>query len=504
RAVVLDSATALFSPRPPQELLRSLFFQLIHSFRSMQLTSVVVAEASEDYGQLTTLGVEDYVCDMVIIQRNVVDGERRRRSLEVNKYRRSAHHKGEFPCTITSRGLTIFPLDARERPEDSEVRRYSSGLHGLDSMIGGGLVRDSIVIVRGPTGSGKTMLAGLYARAGAQRGERVVYYGFEEPRPILLRNFSQIGMPMEEFVRNGTLQVLCRYPEAMGLEDLLVSLRTGLEESQPSLIVLDSISSIEHSSSEKGFRQFMIGLAALLREHGRSALLTQTVMGTEATTHTAPYLSTIADAILALDYKVGAEDLQRSLRVLKMRGSAHVTKPYHLAIAEGGLRVEPPAITRRFDEWGTSPRKPWGARAVASPLHGLVVLLVEDFTDARETTAAALVAGGADVVEAGSAQEAMGVLEARTPDVILCDIGMPEEDGYALIQRIRSRPGKAGRIPAAALTAWTEPEDRDRALASGFQVHLHKPIQPDALVEAVAHLAGREMQGGVAPAERTQ
>jgi len=504
RAVVLDSATALFSPRPPQELLRSLFFQLVHSFRSMELTSVVVAEASEDYGQLTTLGVEDYVCDMVIIQRNVVDGERRRRSLEVNKYRRSAHHKGEFPCTITSRGLTIFPLDARERPEDSEVRRYSSGLHGLDSMIGGGLVRDSIVIVRGPTGSGKTMLAGLYARAGAQRGEKVVYYGFEEPRPILLRNFAQIGMPMEEFVRNGTLQVLCRYPEAMGLEDLLVSLRTGLEESEPSLIVLDSISSIEHSSSEKGFRQFMIGLAALLREHGRSALLTQTVMGTEATTHTAPYLSTIADAILALDYKVDAEDLQRSLRVLKMRGSAHVTKPYHLAIEQGGLRVEPPAISRRFDEWGTSPRKPWGARAVASPLHGLVVLLVEDFTDARETTAAALVAGGADVVEAGSVQEALGVLDTRTPDVILCDIGLPEEDGYALIHRIRSRPGKAGQIPAAALTAWTEPEDRDRALASGFQIHLHKPIQPDALVEAVAHLAGREVGGGVAPAERSR
>jgi len=110
-------------------------------------------------------------------------------------------------------------------------------------------------------------------------------------------------------------------------------------------------------------------------------------------------------------------------------------------------------------------------------------------------------AGGAEVVEAGSAPEAMGVLATRTPDVILCDIGMPEEDGYTLIQRIRSRPGKAGQIPAAALTAWTEPEDRDRALASGFQIHLPKPIQPDALVEAVAHLAGRQVQGGAAPAE---
>lgn len=502
RAVVLDSATALFSPRPPQELLRSLFFQLIHAFRSMELTSVVVAEAAEDYGQLTTLGVEDFVCDMVIIQRNVVDGERRRRSLEVNKYRRSAHHKGEFPCTITSRGLTIFPLDARERPEDSEVRRYSSGLHGLDSMIGGGLLRDSIAIVRGPTGSGKTMLAGLYARAGAQRGERVVYYGFEEPRPILLRNFAQIGMPMDEFVKNGTLQVLCRYPEAMGLEDLLVSLRTGLEETQPSLIVLDSISSIEHSSSEKGFRQFMIGLAALLREHGRSALLTQTVGGADVVEHTAPYLSTIADAILALDYKVDAEDLQRSLRVLKLRGSAHVTKPYHLAIEQGGLRVEPPAISRRFDEWGTVQRRAWASRASAGPLQGLVVLLVEDFTDARETTAAALAAGGAEVLEAGSAQEAIAVLDARTPDVILCDIGMPDEDGYSLIRRVRERAGRAGQIPAAALTAWTEPEDRDRALASGFQIHLQKPVQPDALVEAVGRLTGRPVPATMVPAER--
>jgi circadian clock protein KaiC len=501
RAVVLDSATALFSPRPPQELLRSLFFQLVHAFRSMELTSVVVAEAAEDYGQLTTLGVEDFVCDMVIIQRNVVDGERRRRSLEVNKYRRSGHHKGEFPCTITSRGLTIFPLDARERPEDSEVRRYSSGLHGLDSMIGGGLLRDSIAIVRGPTGSGKTMLAGLYARAGAQRGERVVYYGFEEPRPILLRNFAQIGMPMDEFVRGGNLQVLCRYPEAMGLEDLLVSLRTGLEEFRPSLIVLDSISSIEHSSSEKGFRQFMIGLAALLREHGRSALLTQTVAGADVVEHTAPYLSTIADAILALDYQVDAEDLQRSLRVLKLRGSSHVTKPYHLAIEQGGLRVEPPAISRRFDEWGVTSRRAWGPRA-AAPLQGLVVLLVEDFTDARETTAAALTAGGAEVIEAGSVREAMAALDARTPDVILCDIGMPDEDGYALIGRVRARPGRAGQIPAAALTAWTAPEDRDKALASGFQLHLHKPVQPDALVEAVARLAGRPVPAPPVPAER--
>jgi circadian clock protein KaiC len=339
RAVVLDSATALFSPRPPEEALRSHFFQLVHALRQLSLTAAIIAEAPADYGQLTTLGVEDYVCDLTIVLRNVNDGGRRRRSIEVNKYRRSAHYKGEYPCTITTRGLTVFPLDAKEIRDLETVERYSSGVEGLDRMTHGGWLRNSIIIVRGPTGSGKTMLAGLYARAGAFRGERVVYYGFEETRPILLRNYREIGMDMDEYIRNGSLKVICRYPEATSLEDLLVDLRLGLEELKPSLIVLDSISSIEHASSEKGFRQFMIGVASILREHGRSALITQTIATSEMTQHTAPYLSTIADAILTLDYSTEGYDIDRRMRVIKMRGSNHEQHPYRLQIEPGGLRV---------------------------------------------------------------------------------------------------------------------------------------------------------------------
>jgi circadian clock protein KaiC len=340
RAVVLDSATALFSPRPAQETLRSHFFQLVYSLRKLDLTAVIIAEAPGDYGQLTTMGVEDYVCDLTIILRNLLDGGRRRRSIEVNKYRRSSHYKGEFPCTITTRGLAVFPLDAKEHQEEDQVHRYSSGVQGLDEMTRGGWLRNSIIIVRGPTGSGKTMLAGLYARAGAARKERVVYYGFEETRPILLRNYREIGMDMEPHIRAGHLKVICRYPEATSLEDLLVDLRLGLEELKPSLVVIDSISSIEHASSEKGFRQFMIGVASILREHGRSALITQTIASSEAAEHTAPYLSTIADAILVMDYDTHGYDLDRSVRVIKMRGSDHAQHPYRLAIEAGGLRVE--------------------------------------------------------------------------------------------------------------------------------------------------------------------
>jgi circadian clock protein KaiC len=103
---------------------------------------------------------------------------------------------------------------------------------------------------------------------------------------------------------------------------------------------MDSISSIEHASSEKGFRQFMIGVASILRGHGRSALLTQTVLAGTASEHTAPYLSTIADAIISLDYSPAGYELNRTMRVIKMRGSAHETHPYRLQIGAGGLNIE--------------------------------------------------------------------------------------------------------------------------------------------------------------------
>lgn len=340
-ALVLDSVTALFSPRPSEAHLRSYFFRLVSTFRQLGLTAIMTAEAPADYGQLTTLGVEDFVCDLVLVLRNLVDGDRRRRSIEVHKYRRSPHYKGEYPCTMTLQGLSVFPLDARQLDALSEEARFPSGVKGLDEMTHGGWLRDSIVLVRGPSGSGKTTLAGMYARAGASRGERVIYYGFEETKPILLRNFAKVGLPLKEFEAAGTLKVECRYPEATSPEDLLVELRAGLASFKPSLIVVDSISSIEHSTSERGFRQFMVGLSALLREHSRSALLTQTI-GTFAENDVAPpYLSTIPDAILMMDYTRKPQGLERTMMVLKMRGSEHSSCAHKMTIVPGGLQVEP-------------------------------------------------------------------------------------------------------------------------------------------------------------------
>jgi CheY-like chemotaxis protein len=284
---------------------------------------------------------------------------------------------------------------------------------------------------------------------------------------------------MDKLYEKGLLRVICRYPESTGLEDLLVMLRDGIEEFQPALVVLDSISSIEHATSQKGFRQFMIGVASMLRETGRGALLTQNVrVGTDREAEP-PFLSTISDAIVNLDYEMERNTLRRTLRVVKMRGSEHDVRPARLVITRGGVRVEPDVAL-------ASPAE----EQLASSLSGLRVLVVEDFADARESLMALLTRAGARTMTAGSATEARQVLAADgAPDIIVCDVGLADEDGYSLLASLRRSGGPLAREPAVALTAWGRPEDRERSTAAGFEAHLVKPVEPAILVSTLLGVA---------------
>ncbi len=125
-------------------------------------------------------------------------------------------------------------------------------------------------------------------------------------------------------------------------------------------------------------------------------------------------------------------------------------------------------------------------------LKGLRVLIVDDELDTREFLVTALEHYGAEVTAAASVSEAMRLLERLRPDVLVSDIGMPVEDGYALIRRLRTLPPEqGGQIPAVALTAYARDEERRQALLAGFQLHMPKPVNPTELVAVVANLAGR-------------
>jgi signal transduction histidine kinase len=151
------------------------------------------------------------------------------------------------------------------------------------------------------------------------------------------------------------------------------------------------------------------------------------------------------------------------------------------------LRAE--LVEDPLDQTGISVPRNW---SVPDRLTGVRVMIVEDEEDTRDLLVTALEQCGAEVVAFGTVAEALDSFDQRVPDVLLSDIGVPGEDGYSLIRKIRARaPGLGGEVPAAALTAYVRTEDRRQALAAGFQAHLAKPIDPSDLVATVARLAGR-------------
>lgn len=337
--VFIDSLSALFAPAPASLTLRHQVSFLLSELAKDGRTVVVTSESGPREHAIGSIGVEEYLCDAVLVLRNVRDGKRRRKSIEVHKYRRSNHYKGEFPCALTSEGLVVFPLDTSPREPSDVTERVASGIEGLDRITRGGWMRDSIALVRGPSGSGKTILSASYAVAGAQRGERVFYYGFEETEGMLLRNIEALNLPMRKYVESGSLKLTCRFPESTSPEDMIVELRQVLARHQPTLIVIDSISAIEHVLSYESFRHFTIGITSALREHGRSALLTQAVVPGSPTEQSAPYLSTMADAILNITYDLEPNRLRRLVRVVKMRGSAHETGAVPFQIGANGISI---------------------------------------------------------------------------------------------------------------------------------------------------------------------
>ncbi|HLM55495.1 MAG TPA: ATP-binding protein, partial [Pyrinomonadaceae bacterium] len=158
--------------------------------------------------------------------------------------------------------------------------------------------------------------------------------------------------------------------------------------------------------------------------------------------------------------------------------------------------VSLPLLPVRVERAGGRPAHPasrsGGALDCPPSLQGLRVLVVEDEADTRDILLAVLTSCGAQATAAASAAEALRVLGRERYDVLVSDIGMPEEDGYTLIKRVRALAAEeGGSIPAVALTAYARAEDRMRALRSGFQIHVPKPVEPAELITVVANLAGR-------------
>ncbi|MDH4161591.1 MAG: circadian clock protein KaiC [Nitrospirota bacterium] len=321
----MDSLGAMFGRFSDAGLVRSELFKIASAIKQMGVTGIITAERTEEYGEVARFGIEEFVADNVIILRNVLESEKRRRTMEILKFRGTSHQKGEYPFTVIKDvGIVAIPLSGIELKQRSSTVRISSGNSELDNMCGGGFFRDSIILVSGATGCGKTMLSAEFAGDAARNGQKALILAFEESREQLFRNASGWGIDFEQMENDGALKVVCQYPETQGLEDHLINIKHTILDFRPNRVVVDSLSALERVSTIKGFREFVIALTSFIKHQEIAGLFTSTtgeLMG--GTSVTEAHISTITDTIILLRYVEMFGEMRRGITALKMRGSMH-------------------------------------------------------------------------------------------------------------------------------------------------------------------------------------
>jgi circadian clock protein KaiC len=344
KRVSVDSLGAMFSQFSDQSVVRRELFRIASALKGMGVTAVLTAERTDDYGPIARFGVEEFIADNVMVLRNVLGDESRRRTIEILKFRGTDHQKGEFPFTIVpDGGLVVIPLSAIQLKQKSSDIRISSGSSELDKMCGGGFFRDSVILVSGATGTGKTLTVTQFLNGGAAAGERCLLLAFEESREQLFRNATGWGFDFERMEREGTLRVLCDYPEVASLEDWLLTIQRTVQEFKPKRVALDSLSAIERVGSMKAFREFVIGFTSFIKQQEITGLFTSTtptLMG--GTSITEGHISTLTDSIILLRYVEMFGEMKRGITVLKMRGSVHDKGIREFTIDRKGMHLGRP------------------------------------------------------------------------------------------------------------------------------------------------------------------
>ena len=340
----MDSLGAVFNQFSETSVVRSELFKIACAVKKMGVTAIMTAERENEYGSIARFGVEEFVADNVIILRNILEDEKRRRTVEILKFRGTTHNKGEYPFTVLPEsGIAVIPFSSMELKQKSSNVRITSGNKMLDQMCGGGFFRDSILLVSGATGTGKTLMVTEFIAGGAKNGEKCLLFAFEESREQLFRNATGWGFDFEKLEEENKLKVICIYPEVYGLEDHIIKIQDAITEFKPNRIALDSLSALERVSTEKGYRQFVISLTSFVKHQeiiGLFTSTTPTLVG--GTSITEAHISTITDSIILLRYVEMYGEMRRGITVLKMRGSMHDKNICEFKIDGKGMHIGKP------------------------------------------------------------------------------------------------------------------------------------------------------------------
>lgn len=338
KRVVLDTVEALFGGLPDPALLRAELRRLFHWLKDRGVTAVITGERGQ--GTMTRHGIEEYVSDCVILLELRVVDQVSTRQLRVVKYRGSSHGTNEYPFLIDGRGLNVLPVTSLGLNQTASRERVSTGIPRLDTMLGGkGYYRGTTVLLSGTAGCGKTSLAAHFADATCRRGERCLSFLFEESPSQLMRNMRSIGLNLEPWVKKRRLQFHAARPSLFDLETHLAVMLKTINEFNPSVVIVDPISSFTAGGSEREIKVMLIRLVDFLKGRGITALLLHLTRGGAALEGTSMDISSLIDTWLLLrDIELNGER-NHGLYVLKSRGMAHSNQIRELRLTDHGAEL---------------------------------------------------------------------------------------------------------------------------------------------------------------------
>jgi circadian clock protein KaiC len=338
RRVVLDTLESLFSAFTNQAILRAELRRLFRWLKDKGVTAIITGERGE--GSLTRQGLEEYVSDCVILLDHRVTNQISTRRVRIVKYRGTSHGTNEYPFLIDETGISVLPITSLGLQHDVSEERISSGVPALDQMLGGsGYYRGTSILVSGTAGTGKTSLAAHFVDGACRRGERCLYFAFEESPRQLARNMRSIGLDLEPWIRKGQLRFDAARPAMHGLEMHLAKMHKVIREFEPRVVVVDPISNFTDAGSDTDANSMLIRLIDFLKSQQITGLLTNLTGGGQTAERTDIGISSLIDTwLLVRDMELNGER-NRGIYVLKSRGMAHSNQVREFRLTDHGIEL---------------------------------------------------------------------------------------------------------------------------------------------------------------------
>ena len=338
KRVVLDTIESLFAGLPNPLILRAELRRLFRWLKEKGVTAIITGERGEE--TLTRQGLEEYVSDCVIVLDHRVKDQTSSRRLRVVKYRGSTHGTNEYPFLIDEDGISIVPVTSLGLGHNVSMDRISSGISRLDTMLGGkGYFRGSTVLISGTAGTGKSSICAHFVDAACRRGERALYFSFEESPSQIIRNMHSIGIDLEQWVKKGLLCFQATRPAFAGLEMQLTMMHKATINFDPQVVVVDPLNGFVSSDNISDVKSMLMRLADFLKTKQISSMFTQLMSSSAAHETNDIAISSMVDTWLVMhDIEIGGER-NRCLYIIKSRGMAHSNQVRECLITDHGVEL---------------------------------------------------------------------------------------------------------------------------------------------------------------------